>query len=147
MKLHIEAESTVKDVQEQFHSVYPYLQIHFYKEHTSDSSNLKRQEKVSPGFLFKHLTVADKPFSVSIDQNTTVAELLENFGGMGLVAEVCRKCGKHWVPTSLTADWTLQRQTNEAILINVKDHESPKHNSGSGGFRTSFFYSNFCSGL
>jgi hypothetical protein len=125
MKLHIESESKVRDVQEQFHVKYPYLQIHFYKGNTTDSSNIRRQEKASPDYLIKHLTLADKPVSISIDQNTTVAELLENLFEIGLVAEVCRKSGKHWVATTLTADWTLQRQSSEAMLITIKNQESP----------------------
>ena len=125
MKLRIEAESTVRDVQEKFQTVYPYLQIHFYKGNPKDRSNFQRLQKISADVLIKDLTLADKRISISIDNNTTVLELLGSFGDIGLEAEVCRKSGNHWVATSLTADWTLQRQSTEAMLINAKRHELP----------------------
>ncbi|HVX27352.1 MAG TPA: hypothetical protein VHB70_13470, partial [Parafilimonas sp.] len=54
---------------------------------------------------------------IDISNEVTVAELENQFGDIGLIAEVFRKSGNVWIESSLTDNWTLQQQNNEAEEI------------------------------
>jgi len=124
MELHIQNGTTIKDLQKQFNGLYPFLQLDFYKAAAADSRYVKKAEKLSPELEIKPITFAHEPVSVSLEQKITVAELVKSFQDLGLLAQVCRKSGNHWVETSLTGDWTLERQNTEAMLINISEYKS-----------------------
>ena len=121
MLLRIEHDTPIKEVQKQFNAWYPFLQIHFFKNGSTDSRLSKKAERALPEWPINKLKNFDKTEYLPINHKITVAELLENFRDIGLLAQVCRKSGNHWVETSLTSDWTLERQNEEAMLISVPE--------------------------
>ena len=123
MLLRIDQDTSIKEVQKQFNAWYPFLQIHFFKNGSTDNKLSKKAERALPEWPVKKLKNFDKPEYLPINHKITVGELLESFRGIGLLVQVCRKSGNHWVETSLTSDWTLARQNEEAMLISVPESD------------------------
>ncbi|MEP6464900.1 MAG: hypothetical protein ABJB05_01285 [Parafilimonas sp.] len=114
MKLFIEKETLAEDVKRIFTTCYPFLKIELYKKQFADNNATVKKEPVTS--LNKLIYTKDKTV-IDISYNVTVAELENQFAVIGLVAEVFRKSGNVWVETSLTDNWTLQQQDEEAKEI------------------------------
>jgi hypothetical protein len=123
MLLRIDQDTSIKEVQKQFNAWYPFLQIHFFKNWSTDNKLSKKAERALPEWPISNLKNFKNPEYLPIDDKITVAELLKSFSDIGLLAQVCRKSGNHWVETSLTSDWTLARQNEEAMLISVPESD------------------------
>ena len=117
MELRIEIEASVKDIQKQFNVYYPFLQLQFYKSLQSEDKLVQRIQKAHPDLPIKQLATIYRPMKMHIARDKTVAQLLSDFKAIGLIVQVSRKSGNLLVETSLTVDWTLERQNNEAILV------------------------------
>jgi len=119
MELTIDYDSTVSDVQVQFNTSYPFLHLQFLKSIQEENKSIFKKTKVIHELPVKKLRTMYTPVSISIENKVTVAELLKNFQEIGLRVQVCRKSANQWVETSLTDDWTLERQNSEAMLISL----------------------------
>ena len=121
MVLYIEHETEVKALQERFNELYPFLQLHFIRTLVENGKPLKKIVKATPDQKLKEITNKLKPGMISVRENLTVAEVLDDFRNHGVIVQVYRKSGTLWVETSLTEDWTLERQNREAYLINTTE--------------------------
>lgn len=119
MELTICQHTSVKDLQDQFSYYFPFLQIEFYRSAASRKKSVLKQEKVAGDERVKQLMKPYNPCKVKIDRETTVSELEKMFRSNGLNVHVYRKFGTFWIQTSLTNDWTLHRQNDEALLLNM----------------------------
>jgi hypothetical protein len=119
MVLYIDNETQVKTLQEKFNSLYRFLQLHFIKTLQEDGKPLKRIVKATTEQKVNEITNKLTPGMISINENSTVAEVLDDFHAHGVIAQVYRKSGTLWVETSLTEDWTLERQNTEALMISA----------------------------
>jgi hypothetical protein len=121
MVLYIEHETQVNALQEKFNALYPFLQLHFIRTVEENGKPLKKIVKATPEQKLKEITNKLKPGTVSVKETLAVAEVLDDFRNHGLIVQVYRKSGTLWVETSLTEDWTLERQNREAYLINTTE--------------------------
>lgn len=114
--LKIDDCKSVSDFQKEFNRLFPYLKIEFFKTATNkvEGKNYKAILPLAPSYL-----VDMKGSSMEINSSTTVAQLKNLFfETLGVTSLIYRKSGTMWIETSLTEDWTLQRQNNEAELMN-----------------------------
>lgn len=109
MEFKIEGEKPFKKIQEKFNNIYPYLKIEDLRmANTSMGSSLKKQSQCHKSKLEKGST--DKLFII-INNLTTVADLVNQFcENLNLPVRVLRKSNNHWIETSLTDSWTLEKQ-------------------------------------
>ena len=114
MKLFIEEGSSLADITKVFSACYPFLKIEFYKKPSVVDATKKEVLPVTRPLIQPNNS---KKTTLNIENNTTVAELENNFARLGLKAEVLRKCGNVWVETILTHNWTLQQQNHEGEEI------------------------------
>jgi hypothetical protein len=121
MVLYLENDTPVKALQDKFNALYPFLQLHFIKTFREDGKPLKKIVKGLPEQRLSEITGTLVPGMVSIEGTCTVAEILDNFRSHGLAVQVYRKSGTLWVETSLTEDWTLERQNREAYLFSATE--------------------------
>ena len=119
MELNIHNETSVKDLQGQFSKYYPYLQIQFFRTTYSDKQPGSKTAQVKAEERLMQLMKLYKPVQVNIDEETTVSGLQKIFADIGLTILLCRKFGTFWIQTSLTDDWTLDRQNSEALMLSV----------------------------
>ncbi|MEQ8423917.1 MAG: hypothetical protein RIA63_04350 [Cyclobacteriaceae bacterium] len=100
------------DVQKKFNSIFPYLKIEFLKASTRHSGLHTSRTT--------YLLSANEPIGtggkdISIAPYTTVAQLKKMLlDALNLHTMIYRKSGSMWIETSLTEDWSLERQNNEA---------------------------------
>jgi hypothetical protein len=118
MNIIIDKESLVKDIQEEFNSCYPFLELTFFKKHSTGMA-LLISEVASEKHL-KNLPDFMAPALINISGARTVNELEKDFKEqVGLLAQVFRKSGNVWIETTLTNDWTLERQNKEGEQISL----------------------------
>ena len=121
LEIEINNSKSLKDLQQDFNTLFPYLKIEFY-----DIPNITRKTTTRSKLLSNTLAVAksrrvNNEGSFTFNGNMSVAvfekELWEKFG---LWAQVYRMSGKMWIETSLTELWTLDRQNNEGFEMSEK---------------------------
>ncbi|HMH21093.1 MAG TPA: hypothetical protein VK563_04930 [Puia sp.] len=91
--------SIFQQIQRDFTALYPFLKI----TSTEDTGTLIRLLPVAP---------------LDMQSSRTVAQLVKDIReNSGLSVIIQRKFGSLWIGTSLTADWTLERQNREGEHI------------------------------
>ena len=122
MELRIENETSVSDLQKQFNTYFPYLQLEFFTA-MKISGKPQKTVRVSPNQLIGLLPGIYQPVQLSVNGETTVGDLLKRFKDIGLNAQVSRRSGNLWIETTFTDDWTLERQNKEAILFSLSNQQ------------------------
>lgn len=116
----ISSDSLVKDIQQQFNLLYPYLKIEFSRKNGKPVPTAK-PATASPTNKIKELTSIEAPQKVSLDQSRTVAELASDFlSKLGLSVQLFRKSGNIWNVISLTEGWTLENQNKAGEFISTE---------------------------
>jgi hypothetical protein len=121
MMIKINKESLVAKVQQEFSASYPFLKIEFFKNHRNVKS---KDQPISTAERFGHLTSLNgNTFHLNIDEKRKVAELKNDFKELfGITADIFRRSGNMWIETSLTDDWSLEKQNNEGEQISSQSH-------------------------
>ncbi|MBX3163553.1 MAG: hypothetical protein KF900_03675 [Bacteroidetes bacterium] len=114
MKLTINDSRKISSIQKKFNDEFPYLKIEFFsKPHKIGGSSPKKLMMESSKTLGECRTV-HKSGTISIVPQMTVGELEQNFKDMfGLWVQVFRKSGRVWLETSVTDNWTLEKQNTK----------------------------------
>jgi len=128
MRLVMEENKIIGEIQHDFSSRYPFLKIEFF-------------EKKIPGKTPARLPVNNslkmagrnqfRPGELDIYDTMTVKELEQLFSvQFGLLVQVFRKSGKLWLETTMTDNWTLKQQNEHgeeiAIAFRPKNDEAKK---------------------
>ena len=104
MKLFIDDKKSFQYAQHTFNLRYPYLKIDFIRPPVGDTNPLSRRQ--------------GNGGTISIEGHRTVDQIIKGFEDIfGLSMMIRRRSGNVWIETSLTADWTLERQNREGELI------------------------------
>jgi len=118
MELSIEKTSLIKEVQREFNSIYPYLKIEFYRHKGADSHNKPKEEKIGPSESIGKLSGIHSAIKIKVQGSSTVALLEKEFKDLlGLTVKLFRKSGTLWIETTLTENWTLEKQNTEGELL------------------------------
>jgi hypothetical protein len=114
MKLKIERETLVKDLQHEFARNYEFLKIEFFRIKHVESKLSHNAQKVEPGEKITNLLRNGKTGVIDIGRSRTVAEVEADFRNkFGIYVQVYRKSGDLWIETSKTDHWTLNGQNEE----------------------------------
>src|SRR6187549_2320549 len=113
MNVIINDKQKIASVQQEFNRLFPYLKLEFYaKSHKPGQGNAN-------GVLKDELTFGDcRKTHMSgvlvISPKMTVSDLEQAFGKTyGLGVQVFRKSGKIWLQTTVTDEWTLEKQNDQ----------------------------------
>jgi glycerol-3-phosphate O-acyltransferase len=120
MKLKINDNSLLKQLQEEFNEVYPYLWIDFYFNSFSKGLNVM-PDKINANTQIKDLCKLNGESTINIESNLSISQLETEFlEKLGLKIKVLRRTGNVWLETIFTANWTLECQNAEGqkIIIN-----------------------------
>jgi hypothetical protein len=127
MMLQIDKGSSLKNIQKQFNSYYPFLKIEFFKKIPVDQP-LYKVELFSAAEMLKFInSFGNGGVTIDVSRKRTVAEVEKDFEKLlGISAHVFRKSGNVWVETTLTNDWPLEEQNEEGKLISshFTDHKN-----------------------
>lgn len=111
MKLRINSETKIKEVQKEFSKAYPFLKIEFYKKPHAEKELIHKKFRLNPDKIVSKESTSFKPSEIDIRKNKTVAELEnEVYEKLGISMQVSRKSGNIWLETSFTDDRTLEMQ-------------------------------------
>jgi hypothetical protein len=116
MELKIKNTTPLKEVQSEFNKLYPYLKIEFAAR--KDAQNRGKWQKLSPATTFKQVLQSEKGVAINVSSYRTVADIEKDFkDSTGLSIQLYRKSGNVWIETSLTDDWTLERQNQSGEIL------------------------------
>ena len=113
MELHINDKITIRELQQQFNTEFPYLKLEFFDiPPTFDGlpkSHMYPNYKALGSCRKLHIEG-----SIQVSPGDTVQKLEETlWNKFGLSTEVFRKSGNLWIETTLSDSWTLKRQNDE----------------------------------
>lgn len=131
--LQLEPGRTIGEVQSVFQSIFPFLQIEFYKGELSNRRITRRQ--LHRDAMLKEAGLNNTGEMV-FDPEMTVGQLeiiaRERFG---LIIAVFRRSGSAWLETTMTADWTLRHQNDHGREITGVFQRSADPSSDNPGRR------------
>jgi hypothetical protein len=117
MIIFIKKNSLVKDIQEQFSACFPFLKIEFLKQSLNEKIVFKKEYVIANDF-FKRISSRKDEGEIHLSLKQTVAALESHFKEyFGVSIHVYRRSGNVWIETTLTNDWTLERQNKEGEQI------------------------------
>jgi hypothetical protein len=117
MTLNLYQNRTLREVQQDFNDQYPYLKLEFYKVLDSDPNLITRKRFDNSTIL--RAAGLRQGGAVEIEDNMTVSELEDALQNFGLAAQVSRKAGISWLETTMTDNWSLQKQNEHGREISA----------------------------
>ena len=115
----ISKSASVKEIQERFSGIFPFLRINFFKNQKSGSGlNGNRVILFSPEFLLNTINPEITNGELIIRESMSVLELENEFREkFGLFVQILRRSGNLWLDTSRTNSWTLREQDDHGREI------------------------------
>jgi hypothetical protein len=118
MKLDIRPDMQISEVQRKFNSQFPYLKLEFYKNRRDMSAGRLMNRSKQIGEAEEVITDS----YLEIEPGMTVKELESNLAKIfTLSVQVFRKSGNTWLQTTMTDNWTLQRQNEHGKEISESE--------------------------
>jgi hypothetical protein len=120
MKITINDNRKIFAIQEAFTKTFPYLKLEFFaKPHKAGGASSRKFIKHPSKTLGECRTIHTNG-SITITGNITVGDLEQRFADVyGLGVQVFRKSGNHWLETTVTDNWTLDRQNKEGESLST----------------------------
>jgi len=111
MNIKINDQRQVCSIKEEFNSVFPYLKLEFFsKTHKPGCPTAKEFINLNRKTLGECRSVHESG-EIFITPAMSVLELEQRFNKVyGLGVQVFRKSGKAWLETTLTDEWSLEKQ-------------------------------------
>lgn len=127
MMLMIQGDRELKDVQADFSSAYPYLKIEFFRNGEVRKKRYPQSQKLAGELRIRDAWVRrKKEGELQIDDQMSVAELenalLDQFG---LSVQVFRHSGNIWLETTMTDNWSLERQNEHGRELSAPGRTAP----------------------
>lgn len=114
MKITVNYDKTIQELQKEFNALYPYLKIEFFNKPHGAEEALPKSMMFNTDRKIGSIAKNGASGVIEISKELTVASLEKSFWEQfGLSVQVFRKSGKLWIETSLTDAWTLERQNEE----------------------------------
>ena len=127
MKLNIQKNGQLVDIQRQFNEHFPYLRIDFYRFPHMDKKLSPKNESLDKYTSVSEIVKWNDDKVIEINDQMTISQLESIMGQIGLFVQVLRKSGRVWIETSYTDDWSLQKQNEEGkMLSSIHDIDSEK---------------------
>jgi hypothetical protein len=118
MLLAISKEKTIKDIQLDFNRQFPFLKLEFYKRDTP-GRQLPGKKHLPHTITLQQAGLKDAG-GLDVSSTMTVADLENLFSAQfGLDVQVLRKSGIVWLETTVTDQWSLEKQNEHGREISV----------------------------
>ncbi len=121
MKLSITKDLLIKEVQDEFNKIYPFLKIDFfaktggYRRHLAGDQRFASRQKISEAGK-----TSLPEGEIELSDQMTVHELEKKLQDQfSLYAQVFRKGGNIWMETTMTDSWTLKDQNEHGREIST----------------------------
>ena len=112
----IKDSQSLKEIQQEFSSLFPYLKVEFYSRKHSEFGGSHKRDQLHPDQLVQDIRTIHNEGDIAIDPNMTVLVFEQLFEDkFGLHVQVFRKSGNIWIQTSVTDYLTLEMQNRKAL--------------------------------
>jgi hypothetical protein len=119
MQLVISNDKAIQKVQQDFNEHFPFLKLEFYKlQADGPASGVKKH--LPPSTPLRAAGLNQEGGLMEIHKDMKVNELEKQFlNNFGLNVQVCRKSGTLWLETTMTDNWTLQKQNEHGQEVSM----------------------------
>jgi hypothetical protein len=125
MKLTVTEGMYIRDIQKAFNEEYPYLKLEFFRHKHGMRQLSPKKERLDPLTIIPFSDGQAKSWSLDAGKEITVGEFeKECWEKTGVAVQVFRKSHNLWIETSLTDNWTLEKQNELAASFNQPDDRS-----------------------
>lgn len=124
MKISVEDNRVLSEVQVEFNNCFPYLKLEFFKAPHKIGEGSAKKLLMDNRRRIKDCRSRNKSGDLIFSAETTVAELERCFyQDFGLSVQVFRRSGNVWLETSATDTWTLMQQNSEGAELSYHIRE------------------------
>ncbi len=110
----ISDEKTLRDIQKEFNTYFPYLKIEFYSGRHGSGEGSPVQDRLAPEQRLSLIRKVHTTGDLKINPDMKVSEFEQMFlRKYGLNVQVFRKSGNLWIQTTTTDHWTLAEQNRK----------------------------------
>ena len=118
MKIIIDDNRKIQDLQDEFNKLFPYLKIEFFVKSHKPGEPSAKSLIVNKTKTIGECRKLHNNGSIIITPKITVVGLEQNFNRIyGLSVQVFRKSGKAWLETTVTDNWTLEEQNYHGEML------------------------------
>jgi len=112
----INLEKSTTEIQEEFHQVFPGLNIIFYQKNHENKQGSPVEFEIPSPISIKELNPDCKEGELILDENLSVGQLEKNFEeDFGLYVQVFRRSNDKWLQTITTDNWLLKDQNAKGL--------------------------------
>jgi len=117
-------DRTLRDLQDDFKKVFPYLKIEFYKSSHQYGEETILEAPLNPDLLVGEVRALNNYGIITLDGNQKTSELESICAKLyELNVQVFRKSYGKWLQTWATDNWTLQEQNDRSTKMGDKSFE------------------------
>lgn len=125
MKIIIDDNSTLFEIQEEFTKMFPFLKIEFFLKKLTPTALSPHKLVKSTGKTIADYGTNDSKTSIIITPQMTVSHLEQCFNSeYGISIKVYRNSWRVWLETTVTECWTLEEQNRQGEALSGKISES-----------------------
>lgn len=112
----IQDSKSIKDIQGEFHQMYPGLKMVFYQAKHEDHEGSDKDLEYTSDHILRDIRQRHTEGTIEINPSMTVQEIEQAFEELfGLHIQIFRKSGPLWLQTISTDDWTLEKQNEKGV--------------------------------
>ena len=113
MHIYISEEAVIRDIQDRFQIMYPYLKLEFFRRPHIKGEGSPQREKISPDTPIEKIRMLHSFGWLDISYYRTAAAVEHDLSYLyGLSAQILRRAGTIWLETTGTDGWTLEELNN-----------------------------------
>jgi hypothetical protein len=125
MKIIIDDNSTLFEIQEEFTKMFPFLRIDFFLKKLTTTALSAHKLLKSTAKTIADYGTNDEQKSFIITPQMTVSQLEQCFNSeYGISIKVYRNSWRVWLETTVTECWTLEEQNRQGEALSGKISES-----------------------
>lgn len=130
MQIYISEEAVVRDIQEKFQTMYPYLRLEFFRKPHTKGTCSPEAEKISSDTPIEKIRMIHSFGWLDISYYRTAAAVEHDFSYLfGLSVQILRKAGNLWLETTITDNWTLEELNNAGRPVKRSRLQFPQNSN------------------
>jgi hypothetical protein len=120
MKLEINSEKLIREIQHDFNDAFPFLKIEFFVNGNGGKHSSLAKKRIASGTKIIETGKNTLFGTVDLSDTMTVSDLEKKLKEhFGLAIQVFRKSGNIWLETTMTDNWTLRQQNEHGKEIST----------------------------
>lgn len=120
MKLEINSEKLIREIQHDFNDAFPFLKIEFFVNGNGGKHSSSAKKRIASATKINETGKNTLFGTVDLSDTMTVSELEKKLKEhFGLSIQVFRKSGNIWLETTMTDNWTLKQQNEHGKEIST----------------------------